>query len=389
MSTMGATPGEQVDHTGASPRGPRSLCGLDVPGVRMDSCVAHPDVGAGDLLGASEDLIDLAQQRIERRHPPVLRIEVSRGHGLERRLEPQLGLLGDACDEAVSARALGAGEAGPQGVRDEPKQAPLRLVALRQPEEQSLLEGALEVEVSDLGVMGLPEAVDAAVALLEPVGVVGEFQVYEVMAALVEVETLGARVGGHEEEVVGLREARRDALARVVVVLPGEREDLPAQVSPLLRSLEDRDGGRLAIDVLSVDQHVRGGLTLPDGAHRLDEDAQLGVLGVSVARECREEAHRIAGALRSPGVVTRAQGPAGERGELGLEVVEFRAGEACGELVGFDLGLVALLLGGEGTEAGGATVHVAQAADALLPGLCWFDATTRHVVEALGDHVEG
>jgi hypothetical protein len=87
----------------------------------------------------------------------------------------------EASSEVMPPRVLGTkGEAGS-----------LSLELGDEAEEEALLKGAAEVEVADDGIVLLAVAIDSAVALLEAVGVVGELDVKEVVAAIVEVEALG------------------------------------------------------------------------------------------------------------------------------------------------------------------------------------------------------
>ena len=57
-------------------------------------------------------------------------------------------------------------------------------------------------KIADDRLVLLAVAVDAAVALFQPVGIERQFQVDEMVAALVEVETLGGRIGADQDDAL-------------------------------------------------------------------------------------------------------------------------------------------------------------------------------------------
>ena len=84
----------------------------------------------------------------------------------------------------------------PRVSRNDVQAFALPLVLRDEAHEQAFLEGVREVQVEDLRVLALPAvAVDATIAFLETIGIVGQLQVDEVVAPLVEVQTLGGGVG--------------------------------------------------------------------------------------------------------------------------------------------------------------------------------------------------
>ena len=107
----------------------------------------------------------------------------------------------------------------PQRVGDEGQPGPLLLVLGDQPQQDAVLEGAAQEEVADDGLVLLAVAVDAAIALFQPVRVERQFHVDQLVAALVQVETLGSRIGADQDQALLLAEPLGDGLPDLVVVV--------------------------------------------------------------------------------------------------------------------------------------------------------------------------
>ena len=87
-------------------------------------------------------------------------------------------------------------------------------------EQQPFLERAAEIQVADARIVALTVAVDAAVALFQPVRVVRQVEVDQVMAALLQVQSLGQRVGADQHDAVLGGAPVRGRVARASVSAP-------------------------------------------------------------------------------------------------------------------------------------------------------------------------
>jgi len=65
-----------------------------------------------------------------------------------------------------------------------------------EPGQDTFFKGPTEEQQSNLRVKCLTIAIDASIALFSPVGVPGELQVYEMVTAVLQVETFSSGIRG-------------------------------------------------------------------------------------------------------------------------------------------------------------------------------------------------
>ena len=99
---------------------------------------------------------------------------------------------------------------------------------LPQPLQDLLIAGVFQVQVADLDDLLLAVPVDAAVALLQPVGVPGQLVVDDDVAAVLQVQALSGGVGGQQHRARRAGELPQDLLPagqRHGAVDPQQRPD--------------------------------------------------------------------------------------------------------------------------------------------------------------------
>src|SRR5262249_28759861 len=107
----------------------------------------------------------------------------------------------------------------------------------------------------------------------KPIRVERQFQVDEVMAAMMEVQTFGGSIGADENDAVPRAEQFGYLAALSFVVLAAHGEDLLQ-----LRLLQSIDGGPLAVDVLRVNENVGIRLVFANVLNSRDQAVELGVV---------------------------------------------------------------------------------------------------------------
>ena len=116
-------------------------------------------------------------------------------------------VLGEAREQRL-VQAGGVG-ADTQRIGHERETGARFLVFGDQAQQQAFLEGAGQEQIADLRVVALSIAVDAAVALLQAVRIVGQVQMDQVKTALVQVQPLGQRIGADQDDLFFYRETFR------------------------------------------------------------------------------------------------------------------------------------------------------------------------------------
>ena len=177
--------------------------------------------------------------------------------------------LGETRDQAGAQGAFIRGD--PERVGHEGQMRTGLLVFRDQAEQQPLLERAGQIQVADLRIVRLSVAVDAAVALLQPVRIVRQIEMNQIEAALLQVQPLGQRVGADQDDAVLLREALRDARALRLGIEAVDRQDFSRDP---MRRTQCAQRRQLAVGVLRIDEDVRRRMLSadrPDLAHHRGE----------------------------------------------------------------------------------------------------------------------
>ena len=91
-----------------------------------------------------------------------------------------------------------------------------------QAQQQAFLERAGQTQIADLRILGLPVPIDAAVALLQPVGVVGQIQMNQMVAALLQVQPFGQRIRANQNKIVFHRTPLGGSCAGLLAVMAGD-----------------------------------------------------------------------------------------------------------------------------------------------------------------------
>ena len=154
----------------------------------------------GHAVESLERPVDFPQQITVRIAIGVLRRKIER---VDQARHPTEQVLGKACEQRfVQTNRIGADA---QGIGHDRQAGPRLFVFGDQAQQQSFLERTREKQVAYFRIVALPVAVDAAVALFQPVRVVRQIQMDQVEAALVQVQALGQRVGADQDDPVFLR----------------------------------------------------------------------------------------------------------------------------------------------------------------------------------------
>ena len=103
-----------------------------------------------------------------------------------------------------------------------------------QPQQQPFLERAGEEKIADLGFVALSVAVDPAVALLQPVRIVGQVQMDQVKAALVQIQSFRQRIGADKHDPVLFGATFRRARSFGFGIGAADRQDTSPQSAPAL-----------------------------------------------------------------------------------------------------------------------------------------------------------
>ena len=90
----------------------------------------------------------------------------------------------------------------PKRVRHERKVGARLLVFRDQTQQQALFERAREIEVTNLRIMLLAIAIDPPIALLQTVRIVRQIEMDQIEAALMQVQSLGQRVGADQNDAI-------------------------------------------------------------------------------------------------------------------------------------------------------------------------------------------
>ena len=120
------------------------------------------------------------------------------------------------------------------------------------------------IQVSDFRFVLLAIAIDPAVTLLEPIGIVRQIKMDQMKAKPVQIEAFCQRVGTDQDQT---RRIRRSAARRwrgPVVVLSADRQHLTLDS---LRRPQGPGGGDLAIGILGVDQDIGALMAQSDQPH--------------------------------------------------------------------------------------------------------------------------
>lgn len=206
----------------------------------------------------------------------------------------------------------------------------------------------------------------------------------QVVAAVVEVEALGAGVGADEDHVLLAAEAGGTLAALAVVVVAGEREDVSSELALGVGSGQGVGDGGEAVGVLGVNQDVGARLGGPDGLDLVQERGDLGVVGLAGGGLLNQGAQLLfallqtaePGALALAGLLLAVDVVAEER-ELGRDIL------------GLEGGLVQLLLVREGAETLEAAAQFFEGAEPLRARLLGLVAALRELVQAVGDRLQG
>jgi hypothetical protein len=176
-----------------------------------------------------------------------------------------------------------SGHCQAQGVGDEGQSRPLTLVLGDEPQENTLLEGAPQKQIADDRVMLLAVAVDAAIALFQAIGVEGELQVDQVMAALMQVEAFGRRIGADQHQAILATEAISDLNSDAVRVIAAHGQDRTH-----IGILKGLDQGLLAIGIFGVDDDIRPRITPADVGNFHGQLLEFRVLSLRRISKCHQ-----------------------------------------------------------------------------------------------------
>ena len=170
--------------------------------------IGQPAMTHRGAIEAFERPVDLVQQITIRIRVRLFRHPVQRADRRRFIVEQARLPLGKTGDQAGAPCVLVRRH--PERVRHERELRAGLLVFRDQAQQQPLLERAREIEVADLRIALLAIAIDAAVALLQPVRIVRQVEMDQIEAALLQVQPLGQRVGADQDDAVLLGAAFRD-----------------------------------------------------------------------------------------------------------------------------------------------------------------------------------
>ena len=100
--------------------------------------------------------------------------------------EELTGLVGNAFEQFHRAGARRLGKHA-QGIGDEAEPGALFFILRHQAQQQPLLKCTGQIQIAHLGIVCLAEPIDAAIALLQTVGIVWQFQMNEMLAAGLQI----------------------------------------------------------------------------------------------------------------------------------------------------------------------------------------------------------
>ena len=246
------------------------------------------------------------------------------------------------------------------------------LVLGDQSQENAVFKCTAEIEIAHDRVELLAVAVDTAVTLLEAIGVEGQFQVDQVVASLMKVQTFRGRVCTDEDQIVSLPKLLGDRPPFCFVVVAVHREDR-ADSGRILQGLRQ---GKLTIDILGIDKDVRSWFFLANLRNDRVQALDFGVLFERGIRQV-DQFVELLDDVRNPTDLTRAASRlAVERGEL------------LGHVFGFQEAPLLFLVQAQNTESIELALVVAQRFDSLSPAFLILDRFIENALETLGDNFE-